>query len=504
MNILPSKYDFIENVKKGEIFPVYLELPFMPPQQAYESIRSPYSFLFESIKGPEKIARYSFAGENPFLIFKAKNGTVEIETNGQKALSTKPPLKKLKELLSSYTIKAPAFTSSGNQSQTDFPPFFGGAAGLISYDFVHYFEHLPRTSVDDLKIPDAHFLLIDTLLAFDHKYKKTFIISCPGISKTGFAFVLPEKDSGLYYDIACEKINNLYEKISSREKPDLKSSGKSTKPVKLKHEMDKNDYVNIVKKTKEYIKAGDIFQANLSQRVSAGIGNTDPWEIYKILSRINPSPFAAYLDMGDYQIVSSSPERLLQFSASSVETRPIAGTRPRGADDKDDQKMRNDLLINEKERAEHLMLIDLERNDLGKISDYGSVAVDEFMITEDYSHVIHIVSNVKGTPANNKDCFDAIKAAFPGGTITGVPKVRCMEIIDELESVTRGPYTGSLGYIGFSGNMDLNIIIRTFVIKDGIAYVQAGAGIVADSEPEKEYLETLKKAEALIKTLEML
>ena len=293
-------------------------------------------------------------------------------------------------------------------------------------------------------------------------------------------------------------------KINSKSQKNIKNSAGFKMPVRIQHEMSKDEYINIVKRTKEYIKAGDIFQANLSQRVSASIGNTEQWEIYKTLSMINPSPFAAYLDMGDYQIVSSSPERLLLFTGDTVETRPIAGTRPRGVDARGDKEMREDLLLNEKERAEHLMLIDLERNDLGKISDYGSVFVDEFMITEDYSHVIHIVSNIKGRVAKNKTCFDAIRAAFPGGTITGVPKVRCMEIIDELEPVVRGPYTGSLGYISFAGAMDLNIIIRTFVIKNGIAYVQAGAGIVADSEPEKEYFETLKKAEALIKTLEML
>lgn len=266
--------------------------------------------------------------------------------------------------------------------------------------------------------------------------------------------------------------------------------------------MGKEKYMNIVGKAKKYIKAGDIFQANLSQRVSADIGDTTPWQIYLRLREINPSPFAGYLNMGDYHIVSSSPERLLRVQGNTVETRPIAGTRPRGSDAGGDRKMRAELLLNEKECAEHLMLIDLERNDLGRISDYGSVLVDEFMATEDYSHVIHIVSNVSGTIAKGKDCFDAIRAAFPGGTITGVPKVRCMEIIDELEPVARGPYTGSFGYIGFNRTMDLNIIIRTFVIKNNIAYVQAGAGIVADSDPEKEYYESLKKAEALIKTLE--
>lgn len=494
LNILPTRNKFIENAKKGGISPVYAELPFISPQQAYESIKGPYSFLLESIKGSERIARYSFAGTKPFLVFKVKNGTVELEFRGRKVLSSKPPLKKLKELLKSYKIEAPE----------GFPPFLGGAVGMISYDFVHYFEHLPRTAIDDLQMPDAHFLLIDTLIAFDHKHKKTLIISCPGASETGFTLGLLEKDCNIYYDSACEKINKLYKKIISASQTSLKSSKESKKPIKIQHEMGKDDYVSIVKRTKEYIKAGDIFQANLSQRVSANIGNTEQWEIYKILSEINPSPFAAYLDMGDYQIASSSPERLLRFNRNTVETRPIAGTRPRGADAKGDQKMRTDLLINEKERAEHLMLIDLERNDLGKISDYGSVVVDEFMITEDYSHVIHIVSNIKGTAAKGKNCFDAIRAVFPGGTITGVPKVRCMEIIDELEPVTRGPYTGSLGYLSFTGAMDLNIIIRTFVIKNGVVYVQAGAGIVADSEPEKEYFETLKKAEALIRTLEML
>ncbi|HDK41246.1 MAG TPA: anthranilate synthase component I family protein, partial [Nitrospirae bacterium] len=411
------------------------------------------------------------------------------------------PLKKLKEMLGQYKI---GVTSGANGFPGNFPPFVGGAVGMFSYDFVHYFERLPRTTTDDLRIPDAHFLLVDTVAAFDHKSKKTFIISCSAAEETGFSFGPVDRDPGTYYESACDKINSLYKKISSKNNADLKSSGKPEKRIRIQHATGENDYIEMVKRAKDYIKAGDIFQANLSQRVSADISRTGPWDIYKTLSRINPSPFAVYLDMGDYQIVSSSPERLVKFSGNTVETRPIAGTRPRGRNAKADRKMRADLLINEKERAEHLMLIDLERNDLGKISDYGSVTVDELMITEDYSHVIHIVSNIKGTAAKGKDCFDAIRATFPGGTITGVPKVRCMEIIDELETVTRGPYTGSLGYISLTGSMDMNIIIRTFVIKNGIAYVQAGAGIVADSDPKKEYGETLKKAEALIKTLEML
>ena len=515
LKILPSREDFIEKAKAGRTSPLYAEVPYVPPGQVYETIEGPYSILLESIKGPERIARYSFIAAGPFLIFRVKGGVVQIEdrqktdrgqtedrqetadkrqqTTDKKELTSKTPLKNLKELLTVYKTDAPAHL----------PPFVGGAVGMISYDFVHYFEKIPRTAVDDLNIPDAHFLLVDTVISFDHKLKKTFLVSCPAAREriTGSEKVI--ENWGIYYDKSCEKIIALHKNISanpagSRESSRLKTS------MEIRHEMGKRKYMDIVKRTKEYIKAGDIFQANLSQRVSADIGNVKPWQIYKVLSEINPSPFAGYMNMGDYHIASSSPERLVKVSGDTVETRPIAGTRPRGENEEGDRLMRDDLLLNEKERAEHLMLIDLERNDLGRISDYSTVEVDELMITEEYSHVIHIVSNVKGKIARGKDCFDAIRATFPGGTITGVPKVRCMEIIDELEPVARGPYTGSIGYISFSGVMDLNIIIRTFVIKDNIAYVQAGAGIVADSDPEREYYETLKKAEALIKTLERL
>jgi len=518
VHISPSKSRFTADAEAGKITPVHAELPFIPPRQIFECINSPYSFLLESIKGPEKIARYSFIGAGPFLVFRVKNGVVEVDDRREFAgAGFKPalkdnvsPLKRLKEIFPAYKIESPA----------DLPPFIGGAVGLISYDFVHYFENLPRTAIDDLNIPDAHFMLIDTVIAVDHKLQKTFLVSCPLQSSgterresadAGAGFKPALTDWEARYDRACEKINTIYEKINSAFITNTtmtslqdKTGNDIKNPVDIRHEMVKETYMDIVKRAKEYIKAGDIFQTNLSQRVSARINGIAPWHVYKTLSRINPSPFACYLDMGDYHIVSSSPERLVKVSGNTVETRPIAGTRPRGRDAEGDRRMRDELLLNEKERAEHIMLIDLERNDLGKVSDYRTVEVDEFMITEDYSHVIHIVSNIKGTLAGGKDCFDAIRAAFPGGTITGVPKVRCMEIIDELEPVTRGPYTGSAGYISFTGDMDLNIIIRTFVIKDEVAYVQAGAGIVADSDPEREYFETLKKAEALVRTLETL
>ena len=508
--ITPSKKDFLRLIENGKIPPLYEEIPYLSPCLIYESLASTNSFLLESVKGPEKIARYSFIGFNPCLVFKVKNGVMEIDNNPpsppfskggkgglteKKIISSIKPLNALKELVKTYRQKPFEYL----------PPFQGGIAGILSYDFVQYLERLPGNAVDDISLPDAHFLMVDRLIAFDHLFKKCWIIVCPGVEDS----LRGERerarvDWSKNYDEAEYEIEKILKTVTGINPKSEIQNSKSKRKIEIIYEMEKAEYMDIVKKAKEYIAAGDIFQANLSQRVSAYIGRKNPWSLYRILSSINPSPFAAFIDFGDYQIISSSPERLLRVKDRMIETRPIAGTRPRGKDVREDELMRTELLLNEKERAEHIMLIDLERNDLGRVSDYGSVGVDEFMITEDYSHVIHIVSNVRGNLAGGKDCFDAIKAAFPGGTITGVPKVRCMEIIDELEPVKRGPYTGSIGYIGFSGNMDLNIVIRTFVIKDEMAYVQAGAGIVADSDPEREYYETLKKAEALIKTLEMI
>ncbi|MEW6418367.1 MAG: anthranilate synthase component I family protein [Nitrospirota bacterium] len=493
--VIPSKKDFLNLIEDGNIPPLYEEIQYSPPSLIYESVVSTNSFLLESVKGPENIARYSFIGFEPCLIFKVKNGIM-----GGRGFSLSKPLNVLKALVKSYKQRPFEYL----------PPFQGGIAGILSYDFVQYLERLPKNAVDDLNLPDAHFLMIDKLIAIDHLYKKCWIIVCPGVKDSLKRNGINNRmDWAEKYNEAAEKIHDTRYKIQDVKfkTEELRISNHAScirhRASPIIYEMKKNEYMDIVKKAKEYIAAGDIFQSNLSQRVSAYISNKSPWSLYKILSSINPSPFAAFVDFGDYQIVSSSPERLLRVNNRIIETRPIAGTRPRGRDSKEDEFMREELLLNEKERAEHIMLIDLERNDLGRVSDYGTVRVDELMITEDYSHVIHIVSNVKGSLAKGKDCFDAIKAAFPGGTITGVPKVRCMEIIDELEPVRRGPYTGSIGYISFSGNMDLNIIIRTFVIKGEMAYVQAGAGIVADSEPEREYYETLKKAEALIRTLEL-
>ena len=496
--ILPSKQIFLELVKSGEVPPLYKEIPYIPPCFMYKFFSCANSFLLESVKGPAKIARYSFIGFDPCLIYKIKDGIIELESTKKYTVCSDKPLQILRIFMEKYKQKPCKYL----------PPFQGGMAGLFSYDFVQYLERLPRRALDDLILPDAHFLMIDKLIAFDHVLKKCWIIVCPG-SREIIESELSIKtvDWSEKYAESEYAINTILKKIThsktdhSEYKIQHRASGEKINCI---YEINKNEYMDIVKRAKEYIAAGDIFQANLSQRVSAHIKDKNPWTLYKILRSINPSPFAAFLDFDDYQIVSSSPERLLRVHQGAIDTRPIAGTRPRGKDSEEDEMMRTELLLNEKERAEHIMLIDLMRNDLGRVSAYGSISVDELMITEDYSHVIHIVSNVKGKLAYSRNCFDAIRAAFPGGTITGVPKIRCMEIIDELEPVRRGPYTGSIGYIGFSGNMDFNIVIRTFVIKKNKAYVQAGAGIVADSDPEREYFETLKKAEALLKTLEMI
>ncbi len=481
--------------------PLYNEIPYGEPCDAYEALRRSRqplhnSILLESVKGSCKIARYSFIVLEPYLVLIAKNGELNIYSPaaGRSSVSCRPPLERLGELVTAYPQKP----------DPELPPFQGGAVGLLSYDFLRYIERIPNKAVDDLCLPDAHFLMADRVVAFDHLQRKAWAIVAPGVRATELGYGnIPDIDWDSAYGEAEETLRIISDELLVTRHPLLPSDQSLViRHSSLNYEMSREQYMDIVRRAKEYIAAGDIFQANLSQRISADIGDSNPWDIYKVLRKINPSPFAAYVDFGNYHIVSSSPERLVKVADNVIETRPIAGTRPRGADLKGDALMRAELLLNEKERAEHIMLIDLERNDIGRVSEYGSVAVDELMITEDYSHVIHIVSNVRGVSRKDKTCFDVIKATFPGGTITGVPKVRCMEIIDKLEPVARGPYTGSLGYIGYSGNMDLNIIIRTFVIKDGRAYVQAGAGIVADSDPGREYYETLKKAEALIRTLE--
>jgi anthranilate/para-aminobenzoate synthase component I len=342
------------------------------------------------------------------------------------------------------------------------------------------------------------------VVAFDHIAGRAWLIVNPGAREQEMGFRKPEPGAwGRLYDEAAERLRS----VSGRLAEAGADAGEARQPaasIVLEPYLTRERFEAMVLSCKDYIAAGDIYQANLSQRFSAHLGGRDPLRLYEVLRGVNPSPFAAYGEFGDVTIVSSSPERLVRLRGVVADTRPIAGTRRRGRDIAEDQDLTVELLTNEKERAEHIMLLDLERNDLGRVCAYGTVAVDELMVVEDYSHVIHIVSNVRGELAPGKDGFDLVRATFPGGTITGVPKVRCMEIIDELEPVARGPYTGSLGYFANTGDLDLNIIIRTFAVKDGTAYAQTGAGIVADSDPRREYAETLEKAGALARALEKL
>ena len=505
--IRPSKNDFLDAIGSQRISPLYAELDLtgLTPLVALQVLRADgFPVLLESARINDKIGRYSFVTADPYLIFKSRGETVEVNLPatpagkyGKRAAMKRAPLKKLRELLANYRT----------ERVEGLPPFQGGAIGFFSYDFVHQFEELPRRALDDLNLPESYFVFVDLVVAFDHILNKVWVIVNPGAREQELGFRSPDPSQWeRYYNEATEKLIALRSKLmqSTAKNNVLEAGREDLQRIELVPNLTQPAFEEMVRQCKDYIMAGDIYQANLSQRLSAKVGTADPLRLYEILREINPSPFAAYLDFGDLQLVGSSPERLVSLREGIAETRPIAGTRKRGETSNEMQELSAELLMNEKERAEHIMLLDLERNDLGRVCDYGTVAIDELMVVEDYSHVIHIVSNIRGTLAKNKDCFDLLRAMFPGGTITGVPKVRCMEIIDELEPVARGPYTGSLGYISNAGDMDLNIIIRTFVIQDGMAHIQVGAGIVADSDPTREYSETLQKAEALKKALELL
>jgi aminodeoxychorismate synthase component I len=435
-------------------------------------------FLLESADGPLKTARYSVVGCNPPITFSARRSSCETVERGKKRVERGDPVQMLRKLLAPYRIPP----------QASLPAFFGGAVGLFSYDMKNYFEELPETVEDDLETPDCFVAFVDTVIVFDRAENTAEIIASAFHSEN-----LAESRAR-----ARAKAEDLLGKLTTGL---ARAPGKARiRFGKMSSTHTREQYAKMVERTKEYIAAGDIFQANLSQRLCFPFEGS-PIELYKRLSAINPSPFASYFDFGDFQLVSCSPERLVRTAGDVVETRPIAGTHPRGRDKAEDEEMRRKLVKHPKERAEHIMIVDMARNDIGRVSACGTVTPDELMVIEQYSHVFHIVSNVVGALLPDRDAFDVLAAVFPGASITGVPKIRCMEIIDELEPVRRGPYTGSLGWISYAGDMDLNIIIRTFVVKDGHAYIQVGGGVVADSVAEREYRETLNKAQALIEAL---
>ncbi len=485
--ISPSFTEFKKKLKKGNLIPVWQEVlaDYDTPVSAFKKIEAgKYSFLLESVEGGEKWGRYSFLGSEPTVIFKSKNGNIEITENGKTTKTKGDPIDALRDLLSRYK---PVITA-------ELPRFHGGAVGYFSYDIVRHVEDLPEIGVDDLGLWDALFMITDTVLVFDNVNHKIKIIYN--------AFVPDSKNAKKAYDQAVKKIEDI---VRILRKP--VSLYKSKKPVKkgspkLKSNFRPEDYKKAVRKTKEYIKAGDIIQAVIAQRWKTKL-DVDPFDLYRSLRVLNPSPYMFYLNTKTETLVGSSPEVMVRVEDGQVESRPIAGTRPRGKTEKEDLKLEKELLADPKERAEHIMLVDLARNDLGRISDTGTVKVDELMIIERYSHVMHIVSNVISNLSKRKDAFDVLKATFPAGTLSGAPKVRAMEIIEEMEPGRRGAYGGAVGYFSFSGNMDTCITIRTFVIKDGEINIQAGAGIVADSKPGKEYEECVNKVKALVRAIEV-
>lgn len=489
----PDLESFLKLSAKGNLIPVYKEInaDLDTPVSAYlKMVKDDYAFLLESVVGQEKIARYSFLGTSPALIFKSKARFIEIiDTRKKKTRRfsiSGDPLEEIKKILAAFR----PVTVGG------LPRFFGGLVGYIGYDMVRFFEKLPEKNRDDLKLPDAVFMLTDTILAFDHinhTIKIIYNVILPGNKK------LSRAQKVKIYRRALKRIEVIHKQlrrsIDSRE-----AKVGSANKVKMDSNFTKPGFCRMVSRAKEYIRKGDIIQVVLSQRFKFKISKK-PFEIYRSLRSINPSPYMFFLKLKDLVLIGSSPEILVRSEEGKIETRPIAGTRPRGKNEEEDKKLERELLNDAKERAEHIMLVDLGRNDLGRVAQAGKIEVDELMSVERYSHVMHLVTSIKGSLARRYDIYDLLRACFPAGTVSGSPKIRAMEIIEELENIRRGPYAGCVAYFSFSGNMDTCITLRTIVAERGRAYIQAGAGIVADSVPEREYYETVNKAKALVEAL---
>jgi anthranilate synthase component 1 len=485
----PSLDEFKQKAKKGNLIPVYREIlaDMETPVSAFLKIDDKrHSFLLESVEGGEKWARYSFLGSRPSIVVRSFGRRAEVIRSGktEKASFDRDPLEVIKEVLSAYKpVPDPAL-----------PRFFGGAVGFMGYDVVRFFEELPGPEKAGLDIPDIFFMITDTLVIFDNVTHRVKVVSNAHVRG---------RSAEAAYKEATKKIDALVRKLkgAGRRKPEAGKRRKA-KVHSLTSNFTQSRYEQAVLKAKEYIKAGDIFQVVPSQRFQTGI-SIEPYEIYRSLRLINPSPYMYFLRCGDATVVGASPEVMVRLEDGRIDLRPIAGTRRRGANEEEDRALADELLADPKERAEHIMLVDLGRNDVGRVSEPGSVQVSELMVIERYSHVMHIVSNVRGKLSRGRDSYDVIRACFPAGTVSGAPKIRAMQIIDELEPTRRGPYAGAVGYFGFSGNMDTCITIRTLVIKDDTAYIQAGGGVVADSDPAAEYQETVNKAKAMMRAVEM-
>jgi anthranilate synthase component 1 len=481
----PDFKKFQELAGRGNLIPVYREIlaDTDTPVTAFLKLGGKPSFLLESVEGGEKWARYSFIGSRPAKIITGRGKKVEI-VNGQKSpvvIETDNPLDVIKEEISRYhPVEIPGL-----------PIFFGGLVGYMGYDMVKFFEPIREREKTGLGLPDFFFMLTDTMLIFDSLRQKIKVLSNAHIEGKSPAEAYREAEA---------KIEEMIEKLRTplvigRTKP-------SEKSVEVRSNFTRGDFLTAVEKSKEYVVAGDVVQVVLSQRFERDSA-ADPFDLYRALRVINPSPYMYYLDIGEAKIAGSSPEILVRLENGRIVLRPIAGTRKRGETEVADKALEDELKKDPKEISEHIMLVDLGRNDVGKVARIGSVKVSELMTVERYSHVMHLVSNVEGDLRDGLDSFDVLAACFPAGTVSGAPKVRAMEIIEELEPTRRGPYAGAVGYFSYSGNMDACITIRTLIIQDGKVYVQAGAGIVADSEPEREYAETVNKAKGMMKAADM-
>jgi anthranilate synthase component 1 len=483
----PDFKTFCSWAKRGNLIPVFREVlaDFETPVSAFAKIdRGPCAYLLESVEGGEKWARYSFLGSgSPIVLQGSERDLIVTEGRRRRRVPVaKDVLASLRGIMAEYRPVPVA----------GLPRFCGGAVGYLSYDVVRQFERLPSLRKDVLGLPEVSFLLTDTLLIFDNVAQTIKVVANARVA---------DRDYKRAYADAVSRIEGMIARLRVGRRPAPRRPA-ARRPLAFTSNMSKADFEKMVVQTKEYIKAGDIFQGVLSQRWQASI-KARPFDIYRALRVINPSPYMYYLRFPDVELVGSSPEVLVRCEDGLVQLRPIAGTRRRGITEEEDRALREELLANAKERAEHVMLVDLGRNDVGRVAVPGTVRVKDFMVVEQYSHVMHIVSQVEGRLTPGRDAYDVLRACFPAGTVSGAPKIRAMEIIDELEPSRRGPYAGAVGYFGFTGNMDTCINIRTVVVKGRQAFVQAGAGIVADSDPEAEYHETCNKAKAMMRAVEM-
>jgi len=487
--VRPTLSEFESLSRRGNLVPVSCEFladehtPVSALRKLSRGAR--HGFLLESVEGGERWARYSFLGTGAAAVFRARGHHVETVEKGRPPVATDvdDPFRSFQEFMQRYR---PA-------SLRDMPRFYGGAVGYLGYDTVRHFERLPSRAADALDVWDMYLVVPESLLIFDNVQHTIRVVSC--------CYLPHFRDVRAAYERMLAKNDSVMKRLRSPAKVAAPALA-AARPLRITSNMSRHAYMQAVRKAKNYVRKGDIIQAVLSQRLQVR-EPVDPVSLYRALRRVNPSPYMFFLRCPDYAIVGSSPEVLVRVEAPWVEVRPIAGTRPRGKDARADRQMMTNLRKDEKEVAEHIMLVDLGRNDVGRVSAPGTVRVEELMVVEQYSHVMHLVSHVRGRLARGRNCYDAFRACFPAGTLSGAPKIRAMEIIEELEPDRRGPYGGAVGYFSFSGNMDMAIAIRTILAMPDTLHFQAGAGIVADSRPEREYQECMNKARALIKAIQM-